>query len=144
MRKILLGSTGLVLGVCLQVPQTGYAQTAATPAAKPNAQVQEVVITAQKRKERLSNVAVTADVLTSSTLAAEGVTDISDLSKAVPAISINASTNGRVPYAMRGVSTTANEGNVGLESSVGIMVDGVPIPSDSHAAQQITDLESPA
>ena len=142
MRKILLGSTGLAISLCLQIPQTGYAQTAATPAAKPSAQVQEVVITAQKRKERLSNVAVTADVLTSSTLAAEGVTDISDLSKAVPAISINASTNGRVPYAMRGVSTTANEGNVGLESSVGIMVDGVPIPSDSHAAQQITDLDN--
>ena len=75
-------------------------------------------------------------------LANQSITDISDLNKIVPAVSLNGSTNGRVPYAMRGVSTTADESNVGLESGVGIMVDGIPIPSDSHAAQQLVDVDN--
>ena len=140
MRKTLLGSSALVMVLGLTASLPAQAQTSTTPAAAP--QVQEVVITAQKRRERLSNVAVTVDVVSAASLATQGVTDISDLNKVVPAVSLNASTNGRVPYAMRGVSTTADEGNVGLESGVGIMVDGISIPSDSHAAQQMVDLDN--
>jgi iron complex outermembrane receptor protein len=104
--------------------------------------VEDVVITAQKRKERLQSVAVSAQTLKTSTLAQSNVSDISDISKLVPSVSIQGTTNGRVPYAMRGVTTTANEGNVGLSSGVAILLDGVPIPSDSHAADQIQDVDN--
>lgn len=144
MRRVLLSSAVFFVGVGMVQPgmaqsASGQAQTTAS-APKRSAQIQEVVITAEKRKERLSDVATTVDVLSSKTLIKQGVTDISQLNQLVPAVSLNGSTNGRVPYAMRGVSTTASESNVGLESGVGIMVDGVPIPSDSHAAQQIQDI----
>lgn len=137
MKKLLLGTTTLAL---FASAGSRPAQAQTTTAAQPQ-QVQEVVITAQKRPERLSTVTVSASVVSSQQLASEAITNIADLSRAVPSVSINGTTNGRVPYAMRGVSTTANEGNVGLNSGVAILLDGVSIPSDSHDADQIVDLE---
>ena len=42
---------------------------------------------------------------------------------------------------MRGISTNANEAAVGLTSGVSIMIDGVPVPSDSMAANELTDIK---
>ena len=117
------------------------AQTPATPSANKGLAVEEVVVTAQKRREKLQSIAVSAQTLKTSSLAQNNVSDISDLSKLVPSVSINGTTNGRVPYAMRGVTTTAAEANVGLASGVAILLDGVPVPSDSHAADQIEDID---
>ena len=45
--------------------------------------------------------------------------------------------NDRVLLAMRGISTNANEAAIGLTSGVSIMIDGVPVPSDSMAANEL-------
>ena len=101
----------------------------------------EVVVTAQKRTERLRDVTVSAAVVDNTALLRANATDISDLNKIVPSVQLKGSFNGRVPMSMRGISTNANEAAIGLTSGVSVLVDGVPVSSDSMGANQLADVE---
>jgi iron complex outermembrane receptor protein len=105
-------------------------------------QLEEIVITAQKRTERLADVPVAATVLQPAALARANAGDISDLDNLVPSVDLVGTFNGRVPMGIRGISSNANESTVGLASGVAIMVDGVPIPSDSQSGNQLEDIKS--
>ena len=123
------------------------AQTAASPAAQAAAQpaaggLEEIVITAQKRTERLQDVPVSASVLSTDAIGRYNAGDISDLNRMVPSVNLNGTINGRVPLGIRGISTVQSEFNVGLASGVAVMVDGIPVPSDSRAANAIEDVQS--
>jgi iron complex outermembrane recepter protein len=113
--------------------------TASTDSSGP--QLEEIVITAQKRNERLSDTPVAASVVSGSELAGMNAGDIVDLDKLVPSVDLVGSFNGRVPYGIRGISSNANEATVGLASGVGIMIDGIPIPSDADMANQMEDIK---
>ncbi len=102
--------------------------------------LQEVVITSQKRVERLKDTPVAAAVMSADALEKANATDISDINALVPSVQLKGSFNGRVPYSMRGISTSANEAAIGLTSGVSIMIDGVPVPSDSTAANDLADI----
>ncbi|HMK84553.1 MAG TPA: TonB-dependent receptor [Steroidobacteraceae bacterium] len=121
----------------------GWAQQAESTTAAPSesAQLEEIVITAQKRTERLSDVPVSAAVVSSDTLANINASDISDLNRLVPSVNLNGTFNGRVPMGIRGISSVSNEGTVGLSSGVAILIDGVPVPSDSLAGDQLNDMD---
>ncbi len=138
-RKMRLFMTTIICGAFSGlVAAPVFAQSA--PAAKPSDEVVEVVITAQKRTERLKDVTVSASVVDNTTLAKSNATDISDLNNIVPSVQLKGSFNGRVPMAMRGVSTSANEATFGLTSGVAVLIDGVPTSSDSMAANQLSDV----
>jgi iron complex outermembrane receptor protein len=113
---------------------------AETQAADETATLAEVVITSQKRTERLQDVPVSAAVVGTDALANFNASDITDLNRMVPAVQLKGTFNGRVPLAMRGVSTNANEGAIGLTSGVAILLDGVPVPSDSFGANSLDDV----
>ncbi|MDE2597782.1 MAG: TonB-dependent receptor [Sphingomonadales bacterium] len=100
----------------------------------------DIVVTAQKRTERLQEIPVAAAVLSNATVEQNHVTDLSDINRVVPSVEIKGTFNGRVPYGIRGISTNANEGAIGLTSGVSIQVDGVPVPADSFAANTVTDV----
>jgi iron complex outermembrane receptor protein len=102
----------------------------------------EVVVTAQKRPERLQDTPVAVTVLSEKALENANVSDIADLNQLVPALQLKGTFNGRVPIAMRGISTNANEGTIGLTSGVLVMVDGVPVSSDAMGANELQDLQS--
>jgi len=104
--------------------------------------LEEVVITAQKRTERLQDAPVTAAVVSGTQLANSNVSDVSDLNKLVPAVNINGTISGRAPMGVRGISSVSNQQAVGVPSGVAIMVDGVPIPSDSFDGNQVEDVQS--
>jgi iron complex outermembrane receptor protein len=103
--------------------------------------LEEIVITAQKRTEKLADVPVSASVVSAESLAAMNAGDISDLNKLVPSVDLVGSFNGRVPYGIRGISSNANEATVGLASGVAIMLDGIPVPSDADTANQLEDVK---
>ena len=134
----LLRTTTAVATLALAGP--ALAQTAPAPAADASDTTAEIIVTAQKRPEKLQEIPVAASVVTSAAIAQEHVTDLSDINKVVPSVEIKGTFNGRVPYGMRGISTNANEGTIGLTSGVNIQVDGVPVPADSFAANTITDV----
>ena len=149
LRNRLIAATvaAAVSGIVLAQPANS-AQTTSKPASQGAAaaaaapQLQAITITAEKRPERLSETPVSAAVISRSELTASSATDISDLNKLVPSVNLNGSFNGRVPMGIRGISSVSNEGTVGLSSGVAIMIDGVPVPSDSMAGNDLQDVQS--
>ena len=112
-----------------------------SPPAASAGELEEIVITAQKRVEKLQDVPVAASVLSSEALLRSNAGDITDLNNLVPSVDMNATINGRVPIGMRGISSNANEATVGFPSGVAIMIDGVPVPSDSYDGNQLDDVD---
>lgn len=104
--------------------------------------LEEIVITAQKRVERLQDVTVSAAVVSGDTISSMNAGDISDLNRLVPSVNLSGSINGRVPMGIRGVSSVASESAVGLASGVAVMIDGVPVPSDSRAGNALEDVQT--
>lgn len=117
---------------------TALAETAADG----TAMLEEIVITAQKRTEKLQDVAVSAMVVSAQTLANANVADLSDLNNLVPSVQLNGTINGRVPTGVRGISSVSNEQTVGISSGVAINIDGVPVPSDSFAANSVKGIQN--
>jgi iron complex outermembrane recepter protein len=134
MRHFLLATTAFV------VASSGSAAFAQTAAAADDNGVGDIVVTAQKRTERLQDIPVAASVLSSDIVAKQHITDLSDINRVVPSVELKGTFNGRVPYGLRGISTNANEGAIGLTSGVSLQVDGVPVPADSFAANTISDI----
>jgi iron complex outermembrane receptor protein len=137
MRKI--ARCGASLLAVVVASGVAHAQTA-PQTGKPD-DTAEIVVTAQKRTERLQDIPVAAAVLSSASIAQNHVSDLSDINRIVPSVEIKGTFNGRVPYGIRGISTNANEGAIGLTSGVSIQTDGVPVPADSFAANTITDVQ---
>ena len=140
--KLLLAGVIALSGAPLALSAIAADSAAPGPAdSSSGPQLEEIVITAQKRSERLSDVPVAASVVSASELASMNAGDIVDLDKLVPSVDLVGSFNGRVPYGIRGISSNANEATVGLASGVGIMIDGIPIPSDADMANQLEDIK---
>lgn len=132
----------LLNSVCMTAVMTGaaFAPAALAQSAPSANDTAEIIVTAQKRVEKLQEIPVAAAVLTSQTVEQNHVSDLSDINRVVPSVEIKGTFNGRVPYGIRGISTNANEGAIGLTSGVSIQVDGVPVPADSFAANTVTDV----
>lgn len=100
------------------------------------AEMEEVVVTAQKREQTLQEVPVAVSVVTSDTIEKAQINDILDLQSVVPALRVTQlQTSGNTNFIIRGFGNGAN--NAGIEPSVGVFVDGV---YRSRTAAAITDL----
>src|SRR6202044_2810919 len=137
-----LAGTALALYAPLGLAQQAGGTAAAGSTATESGQLEEILITAQKRTEKLEDVPVAASVVSADVLAQQNVSDISDINKLVPSVQLNGTINGRVPMGIRGISSVSNEGTVGISSGVAIQVDGVPVPSDSYDGNDIMDVQS--
>jgi iron complex outermembrane receptor protein len=78
----------------------GLAQTTAPAAAAGDT----VVVTAQRREQRLQDVGIPVSVLTAKALAAQGIKDSTDLTRAVPSLRMNEYTPSAVVFNIRGIS----------------------------------------
>lgn len=88
---------------------------------------QEIIVTAQKREQRLQDVPMAITALSSQALQDAGVLDIKDLTVLTPGLTIRNSVDSSLANArIRGVGTAGEDD--GLESSVGVVIDGVYRP----------------
>ena len=92
----------LLTGVALAVicAPTAYAETAGIGAAPSDA----IVVTAQRREQKLQDVGIAVTALSAKTIAALGIRDSSDLTRAVPGLKMNAYTPSAVVFNIRGIS----------------------------------------
>lgn len=89
--------------------------------------VDAIVVTAQRREESLQDVPVVVTAVSEETLEDAGVRDIRDLQIVVPGLTVTSTSNETSTTArIRGVGTVGD--NPGLESSVGVTIDGVYRP----------------
>ncbi|MDE3114118.1 MAG: TonB-dependent receptor [Pseudomonadota bacterium] len=89
------------------------------------AQIEEVIVTAQKRSQDVQKVPLVVDAFTSADLRQSNISNVNDLQKISPSLMVYTTTAGASDTTMkiRGVGTTGN--NPGLEGAVGTFIDGV-------------------
>src|SRR5690606_34617864 len=99
-----------------------------------------LVVTAQKREEALQDVPVMVTALSQDALQDAGVRDIKDLQALVPGLTVTSTQSDAITTArIRGIGTVGD--NVGLESSVGVVIDGVYRPRNSVGFGDLGELE---
>lgn len=117
---------GSVMAIaCATTPWSAYAQTQAAQGqgtAAEDVAVGDIVVTAQRREERLQDVPIAVQAIGAETADALGVTDPGSMSAVVPSLDFRTQNGGATPY-IRGIGT--NSVNVGNESPVAMYVDGV-------------------
>jgi iron complex outermembrane receptor protein len=101
------------------------AQTAVAPAAASevdSGQLQEIVVTAQRRSENSQKVPIAITAVGGAQLAARGITSVLDLGGSVPGLQFQNFSGIQLPF-LRGVGATGSA--LGNESSVASYVDGI-------------------
>lgn len=110
------------------------ADTAPPPASR----VEELVVTAQKREEKLQNVPVSVQALGGVTLKRANVADFQDSLALLPSVSSALTSPGNGQIYMRGISDGSDGNPSGASPSVAIYLDDQPVTSigrvlDVHA-----------
>jgi outer membrane receptor protein involved in Fe transport len=107
------------------------AASARAPADSPGgtSSLEEVVVTAQKREERLIDVPVPVAALSASALVDENKVRLEDYYNQVPGLALATDNRGAPAVSIRGIST-----GIYANPTVGIAVDGVPFGGTTYAA----------
>ena len=118
-----------------------YAQQAAAPAEEEEpTTLATMTVTAQKREEAMQDVPIAVTAISEQLLQDSGVRDIKDLQVLVPGLTVTSTQNEAITTArIRGIGTVGD--NVGLESSVGVVIDGVYRPRNSVGFGDLGQLE---
>jgi len=117
-----------------------FAQSAEQDSNDDNRLLDTVTVTAQKRDQDLQDVPITITAINEQLLKDSGVRDIKDLALltsglVVTSTSSEVSTTARI----RGIGTVGD--NIGLESSVGVVIDGVYRPRNGVGFGDLGELE---
>lgn len=139
MKFSLLLGTSSVTAICMMATPASAQAASEAPAADNG--VAEIVVTAQKREEKLQDVPVSIVALTTEALERAGVKDLTDLRAKVPSLQItphpNSGATARV--FMRGVGN--NDDQVTQDSSVAVYLDGVYVARSQGLAMEVAELD---
>ena len=113
---------------------TGIETTTSPPA------LTEIIVTAQKRQQNIQDVPISVIALSAQQLKDGGVTDIKNLQALTPGLTVTSTTSENVTTArIRGIGTVGD--NPGLESSVGVVIDGVYRPRNGVGFGNLGEIE---
>ena len=138
MRKILVAGVVTLEMMASASAQQTTETTAAAPATGAPAQdaLERITITAAKREQTLRDVPISVSVTNAETLERARIVDLIDLQSVVPSLKITQfNAVGQTNFIIRGFGN--GSGNDGIESSVGVFVDGV---YRSRTASALDDL----
>jgi len=123
-RAAMLGSSMIALGV----------------SAPAFAQVEEIVVTAQKVEENVQDVPIAISVVTGEALEASGTTSIENLNQLVPSLNFRkGTTNANSALVLRGVGTITFA--IAIEPSVSTVVDGVVLSRPGQAFADLVEID---
>jgi iron complex outermembrane receptor protein len=126
-----------VIGVLALSTAPAIAQDASRPELRA---IETIVITAQKREESLQDVPIVVTTVSEQRLRDTGVRDIKDLMILTPGLLVTSTVNESVTTArIRGIGTVGD--NPGLETSVGVLIDGVYRPRNGVSFGELGDVE---
>ena len=103
--------------------------------------LEEVIVTAQKREQSLQDVPIAVSAFSGQMLQESGIKDVFDLQVNAPALTVDQNQNATTStFAVRGIGGGGN--NFGIESSVGVYVDGTYRARQNSMISQLVDIES--
>ena len=134
--SIILMNSAATAAVAMALAAPVAAQDTATAA------IDDIVVTAQRREERLIDVPISVSAVSGEALLRGGVTTVSNIETMVPNIQINQTVgNSFGPLiSIRGLAPSADT-SLGRDQPVGLYIDGVPIAKSTGAAFDTVDLE---
>ena len=116
--KLLSGASAVVIAICVGAPGARAADAAAT---QPSAvSVQEVIVTAERRSQKLETVPVSVSAFTAEQRSLMGIKTVQDLTDYTPGLAYTTIDNR--PY-IRGIGR--NTDNLAVESGVAVYVDNI-------------------
>ncbi|MGB3455246.1 MAG: TonB-dependent receptor plug domain-containing protein, partial [Litorimonas sp.] len=118
-----------------------FAQTDDTRTTEVNAE-DVIIVTATRRASDVQDIPIAVTAITPAQLERQGIVNIADLSSVTPGFNLQSSQTETQGTSMRirGVGTTGN--NIGLESAVGIFIDGVYQSRPGVALGELVDIEA--
>ncbi|MES2898083.1 MAG: TonB-dependent receptor [Pseudomonadota bacterium] len=126
------------VALALMVGAQAQAQQAA-PAAAPAPQLETVVVSANKRVEKLENVPMAISVVNEAVIERTNLREIEDLVANTPALTVTAgSTSANNTISMRGIGTATV--TIGIEADVAIIIDDIPIAQQFQAFRDLSDV----
>src|SRR5580692_151136 len=105
------------LGCCTAMTGTVWAQVA-----PPSEELQEIIVTAEKRDSTVQKTPISITAISGSDLQAEGLSDMTSVAQQVPGISFKTSGPGQTEFEMRGLTSTGGE-----SPTVGFYLDDVAL-----------------
>jgi iron complex outermembrane recepter protein len=128
----------------LQLATAGGAlaqQESGESASSASNEVPEIVVTAQRRAQSISDVPLAITAIDSSTLEKDGITNSAQLATAVPNLQISSPYGNTQPnFSLRGISV-ANEYNSNQVSPIGVYIDDVYIAPRTSQGMGLFDLD---
>ena len=132
----------LVSAAVLAMAAPAWSQAQSTPAdeAAEAEDAGDIIVTATRREESLSNVPIAISALSGESLANTGASDIRAVAQIAPSLLVSGATS-EVSFTarIRGVGTVGE--NPGLESSVGLFIDGVYRSRTGVGLSELGDIE---
>lgn len=102
--------------------------------------VGDIIVTAQRRSEKLSKVPISVQAASGDMLISAGITDASAIQRVSSAVSFTGGYNSEATsLAIRGVQSIGSEG--GLQPSVAVVIDGMPISRQAEFISDLADIE---
>jgi iron complex outermembrane receptor protein len=119
-------------------PARATAQAEAAPA-EGDQTGNDIIVTAQRRAQRLQDVPISITALTSNELSSQGITSTHDIAQSVTGLTITES-GGYVQPFIRGVGSTVT--NLGEPGSAATYIDGVYMPTVNGQLYELANLDS--
>lgn len=132
--------SGLAMAAATLAATPSFAQSASESASVSQGGLEEIVVTATRREERLQNVPVAVTALTSQALEQRQINDVQGLQNSTP--TLNMTTQGdrsSVALSLRGQSTNDNVSSI--DPAVGVYLDGVYIARTTGGNLNFIDVE---
>ena len=139
LRRVVLASAAMapLFGAPAWAEQAAVTSSAVNSA--DSASVSEIIVTAQKREEKISSVPMSITAATGDQLARAGITQVRDLVKITPGFSFADSYVGSPIYTLRGVGFS--DISLGGRPTVSVYSDEAPIPFAIETRGANLDLE---
>jgi outer membrane receptor protein involved in Fe transport len=130
----------LAFGALLPVAAAGLVFSTSASAQDEDSIFEEIVVTAQKRRQNIMEVPLAVSAVTGRQMEEASIKDIFDLQQNVPGLIAGQSQTATTSnFAIRGIGSTSN--NFGVESAVGLYVDGVYRSRQSSIINDLVDIE---
>lgn len=137
--QTLLATAAVVVPTVIAGPALAQQSAPSTLAESPDNRLGEIVVTAQKRSERLQQVPIAITVASGLDIAKRGVNNTMELNAVVPGLNIRTA-SGAAQTFIRGIGTTSNV----VENPVALYVDGVYLPQQRDGLRELVDVEQVA
>ena len=95
---------------------------------EPSSQLEEVVVTAEKRAEHVQDIPISLTALTGAELEQQGIMDTADATRQIPGVALTSGGPGQTEYTIRGLSSSGP-----AVATVGFYLDDVPVSAPAAA-----------